>query len=80
VVRPLPTLRDLPKTGQIDVRDCTRCGEPFEQIRRGVKPFFHCEPCRAEAHADYIARKRKERARQARSEASRTARLRGLQE
>jgi hypothetical protein len=57
-------LYNLPKTGQIDVRDCTRCGEPFEQIRRGVKPFFHCEPCRAEAAADNEKRKkRKERER-----------------
>lgn len=53
------TLRDLPKTGQLVVKDCERCGEPFEQINKHAKQFRYCEPCRAEAHAEYIARKRK---------------------
>jgi DNA-directed RNA polymerase subunit RPC12/RpoP len=53
------TLRSLSKIGQPVVKDCARCGEPFEQVNRNVKPFIYCEPCRAEAHADYIARKRK---------------------
>jgi hypothetical protein len=53
------TLRDLPKVGQIIESDCARCDNTFEQIRGTGKPFLYCEPCRAEAHAEYIARKRR---------------------